>query len=53
MLSTEDDNTLLDLHNSSCESRMQEFLMHMSSACLGDRTLGEPGEYVGEYKGMD
>ena len=27
--------------------------MHMSSACPWDRTLGQPGEYVGEYKGMN
>ena len=28
-------------------------LMHMSSACPWDRTPGQPGEYVGEYKGMN
>ena len=28
-------------------------LMHMSSACPWGRTPGQPGEYVGEYKGMN
>ena len=28
-------------------------IMHMSSACLWGRTPGQPGEYVGEYKGMN
>ena len=28
-------------------------LMHMSSACPRGRTSGQPGGYVGEYKGMD
>ena len=27
--------------------------MHMSSACPWGRTPGQPGEYVGEYKGMN
>ena len=27
--------------------------MHMSSACPRGRTPGQPGGYVGEYKGMD
>ena len=27
--------------------------MHMSLACPRGRPLGQPGEYVGEYKGMD
>ena len=27
--------------------------MHMSSACPWGRIPGQPGEYVGEYKGMD
>ena len=27
--------------------------MHMSSACPTGRTPGQPGGYVGEYKGMD
>ena len=28
-------------------------VMHMSSACPWGRTPGQPGEYVGEYKGMN
>ena len=28
-------------------------IMHMSSACPWGRTPGQPGEYVGEYKGMN
>ena len=28
-------------------------VMHMSSACPWSRTPGQPGEYVGEYKGMN
>ena len=27
--------------------------MHMALACPRGRALGQPGEYVGEYKGMD
>ena len=27
--------------------------MHMSSACPRGRSLGRPGEYVGEYRGID
>ena len=30
-----------------------EEVMHMSSACPWGRTPGQPGEYVGEYKGMN
>ena len=33
---------------------MQPYVvMHMSSACPWGRTPGQPGEYVGEYKGMN
>ena len=28
-------------------------VMHVSSACPWGRTQGQPGEYVGEYKGMN
>ena len=28
-------------------------IMHMSSACPWGRTPGQPGKYVGEYKGMN
>ena len=28
-------------------------IMHMSSACPWGRTPGQPGEYVGEYKGIN
>ena len=27
--------------------------MHMSSVCPGGRSPGQPGEYVGEYRGID
>ena len=30
-----------------------KFVMHMSSACPWGRTPGQPGKYVGEYKGMN
>ena len=28
-------------------------IMHMSSACPGGRPVGQPGECVGEYRGID
>ena len=37
-------------------SSLRDFLhilLHMSSACPWGRTPGQPGEYVGEYKGMN
>ena len=27
--------------------------MHMSSVCPGGRSPGQPGEHVGEYRGID
>ena len=34
-------------------ARIKRTFMHMSSACPRGRTPGQPGGYVGEYKGMD
>ena len=39
--------------NCGLEIKEAMIVMHMQSACPWGRTPGQPGEYVGEYKGMN